>query len=160
VSLISFDCEKSSPSAPTGGLFDCRQHVCRVAGPGVSCSAPASDHQFTVLKIGVGVRPTITQAWCGKVSGAGSPIVTTSDGSSDPVVWMLGAEAPGPSLRSCRRPDLRLRLLSEELSGLAHGATGLGDNLADWYPRAMAAVETQGQDGESGDRPMYGFQRG
>jgi hypothetical protein len=33
-------------------------------------------------------------------------------------------------------------------------ATGLGDNLADWYPRAMAAVETQGQGGESGDRPM------
>jgi PQQ enzyme repeat len=61
-------------------------------GPGVSCPAPASDHQLTVLKIGVGVHPTITQAWCGKVSGAGSPIVTTSDGSSDPVVWILGAE--------------------------------------------------------------------
>jgi hypothetical protein len=39
-------------------------------------------------------------------------------------------------------------------------ATSSGDNLADWYPRAMAAVETQGQNGESGDRPMYGFQRG
>jgi hypothetical protein len=31
-------------------------------------------------------------AWCGKVSGAGSPIVTTSDGTSDQVVWMVGAE--------------------------------------------------------------------
>jgi hypothetical protein len=61
-------------------------------GPGVSCPAPASDHQLTVLKISVGNGPTITKAWCGKVSGAGSPIVTTSDGSSDPVVWMLGAE--------------------------------------------------------------------
>jgi hypothetical protein len=61
-------------------------------GPGVSCPAPASDHQLTVLKIGVGDRPTIAQAWCGKVSGAGSPIVTTSDGGSDPIVWMVGAE--------------------------------------------------------------------
>jgi len=61
-------------------------------GPGISCPAPATDHQLTVLKISVGVRPTVTQAWCGKVSGAGSPIVTTSDGSSDPVVWMVGAE--------------------------------------------------------------------
>jgi outer membrane protein assembly factor BamB len=61
-------------------------------GPGVSCPTPGSDHQLTVLKIGVGKRPTITQAWCGNVSGAGSPIVTTSDGSSDPIVWMVGAE--------------------------------------------------------------------
>jgi hypothetical protein len=61
-------------------------------GPGVSCPAPASDHQLTVLKISAGDRPTITQAWCGKVSRAGSPIVTTSDGSCDPIVWMVGAE--------------------------------------------------------------------
>ena len=61
-------------------------------GPGVSCPAPASEHQLTVLKISSGNRPTITQAWCGKVSGAGSPIVTTSDGTSDPIVWMVGAE--------------------------------------------------------------------
>jgi hypothetical protein len=61
-------------------------------GPGVSCPSPAFDHQLTVLKISAGDRPTVVQAWCGKVSGAGSPIVTTSDGSSDPVVWMVGAE--------------------------------------------------------------------
>jgi hypothetical protein len=34
-------------------------------GPGVSCPAPASEHQLTVLKIS-GDRPTITLAWCGK----------------------------------------------------------------------------------------------
>jgi hypothetical protein len=45
-----------------------------------------------VLKIGIAERPTITQAWCGKVSGAASPIVTTSDGASDPIVWAVGAE--------------------------------------------------------------------
>jgi hypothetical protein len=60
------------------------------------CRAPAFParrlHPNTSLKIGVGIRPTITQAWCGKVSGAGSPIVTTTDGTSDPVVWTVGAE--------------------------------------------------------------------
>jgi hypothetical protein len=34
----------------------------------------------------------MSTAWCGAVRGAGSPIVTTSDGQSDPIVWMLGAE--------------------------------------------------------------------
>jgi hypothetical protein len=75
----------------TGGLFDEGLHVA-LQGPGVSCPAPASDHQLTVLKNSVGDRPTPMQAWSCKVSGAGSPIVTTSDGSSDPVVWMIGTE--------------------------------------------------------------------
>ena len=34
----------------------------------------------------------IKQAWCASSGGAGSPIVTTTDGTSDPVVWVVGAE--------------------------------------------------------------------
>jgi hypothetical protein len=63
------------------------------------CRAPAfparplrPNTSSRVLKIGESERPTITQAWCGKISGAGSPIVTTSDEDSDPIVWMVGAE--------------------------------------------------------------------
>jgi hypothetical protein len=61
-------------------------------GPGVSCPAPQSEYQLTVLKITTAERPTVTQAWCGKVSGAGSPIVATTNDGSDPIVWILGAE--------------------------------------------------------------------
>lgn len=31
-------------------------------------------------------------AWCGALRGRGSPIVTTTDGHSNPIVWILGAE--------------------------------------------------------------------
>jgi len=34
----------------------------------------------------------LTTAWCAVSHGAGSPIVTTTDGHSDPIVWMVGAE--------------------------------------------------------------------
>ena len=34
----------------------------------------------------------LATAWCGALDGRGSPVVTTTDGHSDPVVWMLGAE--------------------------------------------------------------------
>jgi outer membrane protein assembly factor BamB len=61
-------------------------------GPGVSCPTPQSEYQLTVLRITAAERPTITPAWCGKVSGAGSPIVTTADDGSDPIVWIVGAE--------------------------------------------------------------------
>ena len=48
--------------------------------------------QLTVLKIRAGSPPTVETSWCGALRGAGSPIVTTTDGHSSPVVWMVGAE--------------------------------------------------------------------
>jgi outer membrane protein assembly factor BamB len=61
-------------------------------GAGAHCPSPARDGQLTVLKIGPGERPNLSTAWCGTFSGAGSPIVTTSDGQADPIVWVVGAE--------------------------------------------------------------------
>jgi outer membrane protein assembly factor BamB len=37
-----------------------------------------------------GANP-ITVKWCASLDGGGSPIITTTDGSSNPVVWVLGA---------------------------------------------------------------------
>jgi hypothetical protein len=34
----------------------------------------------------------VSTAWCGALRGRGSPIATTTDGHSNPIVWMLGAE--------------------------------------------------------------------
>jgi hypothetical protein len=50
------------------------------------------ENELTVLKIRSGPPPTITTSWCGALRGAGSPIVTTTDGHSNPVVWIVGAE--------------------------------------------------------------------
>jgi len=52
----------------------------------------ADDNELTVLKVRSGSPPTIETAWCGALRGAGSPIVTTTDGRSNPVVWIVGAE--------------------------------------------------------------------
>ena len=38
-----------------------------------------------------GVSP-ITFAWCASMLGKGAPIVTTSDGTANPIVWAVGAE--------------------------------------------------------------------
>jgi hypothetical protein len=37
-------------------------------------------------------KSAITVDWCAAYSGDGSPIITTSDGTSDPIVWVVGAE--------------------------------------------------------------------
>ncbi len=37
-------------------------------------------------------RSPIGQAWCQALNGRGAPIITTTDGKSDPIVWVTGAE--------------------------------------------------------------------
>jgi outer membrane protein assembly factor BamB len=51
-----------------------------------------SSNEVAVLKIRNGAPPTIETAWCGAMSGSGPPIVTTTDGRANAIVWMLGAE--------------------------------------------------------------------
>jgi PQQ enzyme repeat len=36
--------------------------------------------------------PTLVPAWCASTGGTGSPIVTTTDGTSNPIVWVVGAQ--------------------------------------------------------------------
>jgi outer membrane protein assembly factor BamB len=50
------------------------------------------DTGLTVLKIRPGSPPTTTTAWSAPLRGVGSPIVTTTDGHSNPIVWIVGAE--------------------------------------------------------------------
>jgi hypothetical protein len=58
---------------------------------GAHCREPGEGHDLTVLKITAGPPPAMSSAWCGALRGRGSPIVTTTDGHSDPIVWLLGA---------------------------------------------------------------------
>jgi outer membrane protein assembly factor BamB len=46
---------------------------------------------LSTLQITAGTPPTLTGAWCA-TAGSGSPMVTTSDGQADAIVWQMGAE--------------------------------------------------------------------
>ena len=59
-------------------------------GTGVGC--PGTPGDLVALLISASDPPTISVAWCANNHGRGSPIVTTTDGSSEPVVWTVGAE--------------------------------------------------------------------
>ena len=57
---------------------------------GIGCPRPPGN--LIALRIGATAPPTITVAWCANDLGGGLPIVTTTDGSSEPIVWTIGAE--------------------------------------------------------------------
>ncbi|HZP79430.1 MAG TPA: hypothetical protein VFB45_25070 [Pseudolabrys sp.] len=61
-------------------------------GRGAHCPSGSAGGGLTVLKLTAGSSPSLTTAWCGALRGAGSPIVTTTDGGANPIVWILGAE--------------------------------------------------------------------
>jgi outer membrane protein assembly factor BamB len=91
------------------------------AGAGSSCPAGSAGKGLTVLKI-TGKPPAIATAWCGAVDGRGAPIVTTTDGSSNPIVWMLGAE--GDDRLYAFRGDTGEKLFtSAPMRGLRHFGT-------------------------------------
>ena len=56
-------------------------------GVGLNCP-PAGAGDLVALLLANGTPPTITTLWCAQNSGHGVPIVTTTDGTSDPVVWV------------------------------------------------------------------------
>jgi hypothetical protein len=56
------------------------------------CPPEKSGQGLIALKIRTDPLPTIQTAWCGSVAGDGAPIVTTTDGRSAPIVFIVGAE--------------------------------------------------------------------
>jgi len=56
--------------------------------PGTS---DAAGNDTVAIKIVPGAPPTLALAWCAE-AGNGAPMVTTTDGHSDAVVWSLGAD--------------------------------------------------------------------
>jgi outer membrane protein assembly factor BamB len=86
-------------------------------GEGTECPLHHRGGDLTVLHIRAGTPPTISTAWCGAVSGRGSPIVTTTDGRNNPIVWMLGAEGDD-RLHAFRGDTGEPLFTSEALTGL------------------------------------------
>jgi hypothetical protein len=63
-------------------------------GYGANCPPDKPGKGLVALRIRVDPAPAIETAWCAAVPGnRGSPIVTTTDGSANPIVFIAGAEA-------------------------------------------------------------------
>ena len=84
--------------------------------PGARCPK-SGDNGLTVVNIKAGAPPSMTTAWCGAARGRGAPMVTTTDGRADPIVWMPGAEGDN-RLHAFKGDSGEELFASEPLSGL------------------------------------------
>ncbi len=97
-----------------------------VAFPGTGIACPSGDRRRGLVVIGIhgGSPPALTTAWCGQVAGLGAPIVTTTAGQANPIVWDIGAE--GDNRLHAFNGDTGEVLFSgpeRELKGLRHFQT-------------------------------------
>ena len=60
-------------------------------GNGAACTGGTSG-SLTALRVVPGSPPSLAASWCAP-AGTGSPMVTTSDGTNDAIVWVPGAES-------------------------------------------------------------------
>jgi hypothetical protein len=58
----------------------------RVQGNGCPSGARGA---ITALKIAAASPPTVSVGWCGGATTTGSPIVTTTDGTHESIVWYV-----------------------------------------------------------------------
>jgi PQQ-like domain len=92
-------------------------------GDGASCPLNTPGGGLIGLRIRADPTPTIETAWCGAVAGSGSPIVTTTDGRSDPIVFVVAAQ--GDNRLHAFKGDTGEPLASppEQMRGLHHFQT-------------------------------------
>jgi hypothetical protein len=57
----------------------------------IGCSTPG----IMMLKLVANGKSPVQVAWCAGYSGDGSAIITTTDGTANPIVWVMGAEGDG-----------------------------------------------------------------
>lgn len=88
---------------------------------GAQCPA-GGGNGLVALSVRAQPRPAVSTAWCASMRGAGAPIVTTTDGHSDPIVWMLGAEGDD-RLHGFRGDTGEPLFTGPPLSGLRHFQT-------------------------------------
>jgi hypothetical protein len=65
------------------------------SGSGLDCPSGESGRGLTVAAIHAGSPPKLATVWCAPASGIAAPIVTTTDGTSNPIVWSLSVEGVG-----------------------------------------------------------------
>jgi len=60
-------------------------------GQGAACPSGQSGN-LVMLRV---TPSAIATAWCASFNGSGAPIVTTTDGKANPIVWVVGAQGDG-----------------------------------------------------------------
>ncbi len=110
-------------------------------GQGVGC--PAGN--LIGVKIVAGSPPTLAPAFCADQHGDGSPMVSTTDGQAESVVWAVGSEK-----------SERLYAFNGDTGEVLLNGGGAGDKMT-FVRRFVTPIAAQGKVYVAGDDRIYAF---
>lgn len=89
------------------------------------CPNHMRDAGLAALRIAAPTQDGMRIAWCAPLDGRGAPVVTTTDGTAQPIVWIVGAEGDGRLHGFRGDSGAALFASHERLDGVRHFATVL-----------------------------------
>jgi hypothetical protein len=113
-------------------------------GSGSGCPSGQSGNLIAV-KISAASPPTLSVAWCANPGGNGSPMVTTTDGTSEAIVWYVGAGG-----------DKRLHGYDGDTGAVVFAGGGAGDVMNNIHP-FVTAMAAKGRIFVAADNKVYAF---
>jgi hypothetical protein len=105
----------------------------------------ANNSELHALLIGASNPPTITPVWTESEGGAGSPFVTSTDGTNDMIVWGIGAEG-----------TQRLYSFNGDTGSEVFAGGGSNELLANTH-RFSSAIVARGRIYVGTDNKIYAF---
>jgi hypothetical protein len=111
-----------------------------LAFPANGTSCPSGTNGLVALRIAAGTPPSVTTAWCGAMSGNGSPIATTTGSGAESIIWAVGFQG-----------DARLHAFNAET-----GAPIFTSNPLDGQ-RFNAPIAAKGRIYVAGNTAAYAF---
>jgi len=115
-------------------------------GAGSSC--PAGQGDLTAVRIVPGSPPAVVTAWCARQNGTGSPIVTTTDGHAEAIVWSVGAEG-----------DARIHGFDGDSGLVVYAGGGPTDAMPGGVPRYQTPILAKGRLFVGGNGAVHAFTR-
>jgi outer membrane protein assembly factor BamB len=117
-----------------------------VASSGNGLGCPGAAGNLVVFQIGASAPPSISIAWCASASGRFAPIVTTTDGTSESVLWTIASGFPSN----------RLRAYNAETGEVLFDGGG-SDEAIGTLKSFLAPIAINGRIFIAGDNQLYAF---
>jgi hypothetical protein len=116
----------------------------------LKAACPTGPGNLVAFKITATSPPTITPAWCADQKGGGSPMVTTTDGHSQAVVWAIGTEQESGA------GDYRLHGFDGDTGAVVYDGGGAGDVMSE-VRRFSTPIAAKGRIFVASDDHLYAF---
>jgi len=121
-------------------------------GTHVSCRA--NYHELFTFRITATNPPTIASGWSVDRSGGlncGSPFVTSTDGTNNTIVWMVGTEGHG------QPGDQRLHGYDGDTGAVVYNGGGGNELMAGTHSYSTTGIVARGRIYVAGDNKVYAF---